>query len=105
MSALNRSLAPRSSPTAPKITLHIDELRTSEREGSECPQASESKPQKVPKVVLSKKLEYNRTYVAKRRARAAIQLKDIKKYLLETPDQLDVLKQISELKKRINETK
>lgn len=102
---MHRSPAPRSTPNAPETTLHRDELCASEREGGECPQTSESKRQKIPKVMPSKKLEYNRTYIAKRRAHAAIQLREIKKYLLETPDQLDVLKQISELKKRINETK
>jgi hypothetical protein len=66
--------------------------------------AKMGRTRRAPAEASTKKLEYNRIYKAKKRALATAQLKAIKKWL-DDPRQLDPLKIMAELKKRVSDAK
>lgn len=65
--------------------------------------AASATQRKLSTEAAQRKLEYNRNYMAKKRANTRAKLKKIKRWILEEPEMFDPLRQMEILKKLINE--
>lgn len=96
MSSIHRSPSPQRSRQEPG---------SNATDKHEC--KSKQKPvaarRKLSAEAIQRKLEYNRNYMAKKRAHMRTKLREIKKWMLDEPDMIDPLRQMEALKKMVNE--